>query len=121
MIDEKTLTKCLDNLAEINAHLTNNALKRLTLEVGYILKQELDSVHTWNQQFSKNGKLKDGMQIDVNKLLEDNNQLFNENAKLHELNMKLKQVIDERIPNVEQAIGKLNTKFETFSDILSKA
>ena len=120
MINEKTLTRCLDNLAEINANLTNSALKRLTLEIGYILKQELDNVTAWNNQFNKDNRHK-GYNIDINKLMEDNTQLFNENKKLHELNMKLKEVIDQKIPNVENAIGNLNSRIETFSEILSKA
>ena len=119
MIDEKTLTKCLDNLAEINANITNSALKRLTLEIGYILKQELDNVALWNKQFKGRGNKP--IEIDINKLMEDNNQLFNENKKLHELNLKLKEIIDQKIPNVEKGIGDINKKFGTFAEILSKA
>ncbi len=119
MIDEKTLNKCIENLAEINANLSSSALRRLVLEVGYILKQELDNVSVWNQQF-QGDKFK-GHQIDIKKLMEDNTQLFNENRKLHELNMKLKEVIDQRIPKVEHAINGINSKFETFSEVLSKA
>lgn len=120
MIDAETLTKCIDYLAEINANVHHNALRRMILEVGYTLKQELDNVNAWNQQFKGDDRLK-GHNIDVKKLIEDNTQLFNENKKLHELNMQLKHVIDEKIPHVEQAIGSINTKIETFSDILSKA
>lgn len=120
MIDEKALNKCIENLAEVNANLTSSTLKRLVLEVGYILKQELDTVTAWNSQFKVNNKFR-GQQIDVNKLMEDNTQLFNENHKLHEANMKLKEIIDQRIPQVEQAINGINTKFETFSEILSKS
>lgn len=119
MIDEQTLSKCLDNLAEINANLTNSALKRLTLEIGYVLKQELDNVAQWNQQFK--GKKNKPIEIDINKLMEDNNQLFNENKKLQEVNMKLKETIDQRIPRVENAISNINQKFQTFTEVLSKA
>ena len=118
MIDAKTLSKCIDNLAEINASVNDNSIKRLILEVGYILKQELDNVNAWNAQFGKNSK---DVPIDVHKLIEDNTQLFNENKKLNELNMKLKEVIDEKIPRVEHAISGINTRFETLSEVLSKA
>lgn len=118
MIDEKTLNKCIENLAEVNANISNNALRRMLLEVGYILKQELDNVSAWNQQF-KDDKFK-GHQVDVKKLIEDNTQLFHENHILQDLNLKLKEIIDQRIPKVEQAIGNINTKFDTFSEVLSK-
>jgi len=118
MIDEKTLNKCIDNLAEVNANISNGALRQLLLEVGYILKQELDNVVTWNRQF-QGDKFK-GHQVNVQKLMEDNTQLFNENHKLHEMNMKLKEIIDQRIPQVEHAINGINSKFETFSEVLSK-
>lgn len=118
MIDEKTLNKCIENLAEVNANISNSALRRMLLEVGYILKQELDNVSAWNKQF-QDDKFK-GHQVDVKKLIEDNTQLFNENHKLQDLNLKLKEIIDQRIPKVEHAIDNINTKFETFSEVLSK-
>jgi hypothetical protein len=119
MISAKDLSHCIDNLAEINACLGsgNAALKRLVLEVGYILKQELDTVSAWDAQF-KGDRFK-GHNIDVKKLMEDNTQLFNENKQLHELNLKLKEVIDQRIPKVENAVNTINEKFDTFSTVLS--
>lgn len=119
MINEETLNRCLDNLAEINANLTNSALKRLTLEIGYVLKQELDNVVAWNRQIT-NDRGRGKHNVDVQKLMEDNTQLFNENKALNELNLKLKQIIDERIPKVEREIGTINNKFTAFSEVLSK-
>lgn len=121
MISAKDLSHCIDNLAEINACLGsgNVALKRLVLEVGYILKQELDTVSAWNAQV-KHDRLK-GYNVDVKKLMEDNTQLFNENKKLYELNLKLKEVIDQRIPKVENAVNTINEKCEAFSTALSNS
>ena len=121
MITAKDLSHCIDNLAEINACLGsgNSAVKRLILEVGYILKQELDTVSAWDAQF-KGDRFK-GHNVDVKKLMEDNTQLFNENRKLHELNLKLKEVIDKRIPQVESAVQTVNEKFDTFSTVLTNA
>ena len=121
MITAKDLSHCIDNLAEINACLGrgNSALKRLVLEVGYILKQELDTVRAWDAQF-KEDRFK-GHNIDVKKLMEDNTQLFNENKQLHELNLKLKEAIDQRIPKVENAVQAINEKVETFTTVLSNA
>ena len=121
MITAKDLSHCIDNLAEVNAYVGsgNPTLKRLILEVGYILKQELDTVRAWDAQF-KEDKFK-GHNIDVKKLIEDNTQLFKENQKLHEINLKLKEVIDQRIPRVENAVNTINEKFDTFSTVLSNA
>ena len=121
MISAKDLSHCIDNLAEINACLGsgNAALKRLVLEVGYILKQELDTVSAWNAQFR--GDRFKGHNVDVQKLMEDNTQLFNENKQLHELNLKLQEVIDRRIPKVENAVNTINEKFDTFSTVLSNS
>lgn len=119
MISERDLNKCIENLAEINANINNSALKHMILEVGYILKQELDNVKAWNRQFQNDDRNR-GRNIDVNKLLADNNQLFNENCKLNEVNLKLKEIIDHKIPNVEETINGINSKLNTFSEILTK-
>ena len=118
MISAKDLRRCIDNLAELNAGADSNT-KRLVLEVGYILKQELESVEAWNRQF-KGNKNRGYGDIDVKKLLEDNTQLFNENKQLQDLNMKLKEVIDARIPNVERGISEVNNKFYLLTENINK-
>jgi len=118
MISEKDLRRCIDILAELNAGADSNT-KRLILEVGYILKQELESVEAWNRQF-KGNKNRGYGDIDVKKLLEDNTQLFNENKQLQDLNMKLKEVIDARIPNVERGISEVNNKFYLLTENINK-
>jgi hypothetical protein len=104
-------------LAELNAGADSNS-KRLILEVGYILKQELEAVEAWDSQFKD--KKRGYGNIDVNKLLEDNTQLFNENKQLQDLNLKLKEVIDQRIPNVEKGISEVNRKFNIMSETINK-
>ena len=119
MINAKDLNRCIDNLAEINANITSSNLKRLVLEVGYILKQELESVNEWNKQHKKEKNLS-VQHIDVQKLLEDNTQLYNENKKLHELIFKLRETIDKKIPDVERAINNVNEKITVFSDSINQ-
>lgn len=118
MISAKDLRRCIDNLAELNASADTSS-KRLILEIGYILKTELNTVETWDNQFKGNRNRGYG-DIDVKKLLEDNTQLFNENKQLQDLNMKLKEVIDKRIPNVEKGISEVNRKFNLMSETINK-
>ena len=117
MISARDLRRCIDILAELNAGADSNS-KRLILEVGYILKQELEAVDAWDSQFKD--KKRGYGNIDVNKLLEDNTQLFNENKQLQDLNLKLKEVIDKRIPNVEEGINEVNRKFNIMSETINK-
>jgi hypothetical protein len=75
-------------------------------------------VEAWDSQFKD--KKRGYGNIDVNKLLEDNTQLFNENKQLQDLNLKLKEVIDQRIPNVEKGISEVNRKFNIMSETINK-
>lgn len=119
MISAKDLNRCIDILAELNAGADQHS-KRLILEIGYILKQELSVVEAWDKSQLSDRERGRQANIDVKKLLEDNTQLFNENQKLMELNHKMKDVIEERIPHVEQLIGCVNDKFETLENALNK-
>ena len=118
MISAKDLNRCIDLLAELNTTANTNE-KRKILEIGYILKTELETVESWNtQELSLREKGRGN--IDVKKLLEDNTQLFNENRQLQDLNVKLTQVINERIPFVENSIGEITNKFEYLTESLKK-
>ena len=119
MISAKDLNRCIDILAELNARADQNS-KRLILEIGYILKTELNNVNAWDASQREDRERGRHGNIDVKKLLEDNTQLFKENEKLIELNQKLKDVIEQRIPHVEQSIGGVNEKFEHLENVLNK-
>jgi hypothetical protein len=116
MIDAKELNRCIDLLAELSAE-ANSRQKRLILEIGYILKQELDVVNAWDASQRSDRR---NPQIDIKKLLEDNTQLFNENQKLMALNLKMKEVIDKKIPSVETAIKGVNDKFDSLEKVLTR-
>ena len=117
MISAKDLNRCIDILAELNAGADQNS-KRLILEIGYILKTELNNVNAWDESQRAERERGRRENIDVKKLLEDNTQLFKENEKLIELNQKLKDVIEQRIPHIEQSIGGVNEKFECLQDVI---
>lgn len=118
MISARDLNRCIDLLAELTTSASTNE-KRKILEIGYILKTELETVESWDAQQTNNRERGRG-QIDVKKLLEDNTQLFNENRQLQELNVKLTQVINERIPSVENSINDITNKFEYLTESLKK-
>lgn len=120
MLSAKDLNRCIDILAELNANADSQHEKRLILEIGYMLKQELETVNAWDASQLNDRERGRHAQIDVKKLLEDNTQLFNENKKLIELNMKMKEVIDQRIPHVEEGIKSVHDKFNIFEETLSK-
>lgn len=47
MINGRDLSRCIDILSELNANANNKRDKSLILELGYIIKQELDLVKAW--------------------------------------------------------------------------
>ena len=120
MLSAKDLNRCIDILAELNANADSQHDKRLILEIGYMLKQELETVNAWDASQLNDRERGRHQQIDVKKLLEDNTQLFNENKKLQEINIALKETIDQRIPKITEMVGTVNEKFDTFQEVISK-
>ena len=113
MIDGKDLNRCIDILSELNANTTSIRDKKLILELGYIIKQELDLVKAWEDGLSEQSRLKYRTKtIDVNKLLEDNVQLYKDNEKLIKSVATLKGIIDTTIPSIEKKLGTINKKFD---------
>ena len=102
-MSSEELNRCIDILAELNSQ-ANSTQKRLILELGYMLKQELNyviNIEESSQTRTKYGKL------ELDALLKDNTQLFNENRKLLETNRELKQIIESTAPMIDQKIGIL--------------
>lgn len=106
MMTSDELNRCIDILSELNSQ-ANSTQKRLILELGYTLKQELNyvtEIESSSQTRTKNGKL------ELKGLLEDNVQLFNENQKLLQANKELKKLVEATIPMVDQKIGIIQEK-----------
>ena len=76
MINGRDLSRCIDILSELNANANNKRDKSLILELGYIIKQELDLVKAWESSHNEQTRRRGGEPIDINKLLEDNAQLY---------------------------------------------
>ena len=110
MINRKDLSRCIDILAELNADIQNRKDKELLLELGYIIKQELDTINRT--------PIRDEV-FDINKLLEDNSQLYNENKKLIECAERMRNTVERVIPNIQNKIGEINFKFDTLNNNLT--
>ena len=114
MISIEDLNKCISNLAELNARTNSHADKTLLLEIGYILKQEIDNVNAWNQANNPRGR---GVkQIDVQKLLEDNTQLYNENQKLIAALNELTKMFEKALPSVQTQLQLIGEKFDALNE-----
>ena len=115
MISVEDLNRCIDKLATINARTDDSTIKQLTIEIGYVLKEEFDILKEWNSQFGN----KEVPNIDVKKLIQDNSQLVLENSKLHKINLQLKQMVDAKLPHFEDMFNNINKKISGISEIIN--
>lgn len=115
MLSLKELDRCIDILAQLNVD-ANTEEKELLLEIGFILKQEYDTVK--NIEKSSENNTKNG-KINTKHLLDDNVQLFNENRKLIEQNKQLKKIIDQTIPNINEKINKTKYLLHQINELAS--
>lgn len=117
MIDSKTLKKCIDILSELNAYAKTTAQKELILELGYIIKQELDLVTLWD---NNNKNARNTGTFDQQKLLEDNAQLYKDNEALLKTVKNLNQIIENMLPYIQGNIENIKQRFDLFNDNLNK-
>lgn len=116
MINGKDLSRCIDILSELNANANNKRDKSLILELGYIIKQELDLVKAWESSHNEQRIRCGGAPIDVEKLLEDNAQLYKENETLLKNLNKLKGIIESKIPAIQEDLTVINRKFDILNN-----
>ena len=90
--------------------------RQKAVEVGCILKKELDIVTTIEQ---RNATEQDGRHLDVQGLINDNVQLFHENHKLLQANMELKNMLDSRIANIATRIQLLTNSVAEVNHTIS--
>lgn len=96
MISSNDLQKCINLLAQMSNGASYD-VRQKAVEVGYILKKELDIV-VGIEQISANNQR--GRQIDMQGLINDNVQLFHENQKLLHENMELKSILETRVNSI---------------------
>jgi hypothetical protein len=99
-------------LSELNANANNKRDKSLILELGYIIKQELDLVKAWESSHNEQIRRRGGEPIDINKLIEDNAQLYKENETLIKNLNKLKGMIESKIPSIQEDLTVISRKFD---------
>ena len=111
MISSKDLQTCIDNLAEISNGAPRQ-IKVKALEIGYILKKELDIV-AGIEQMSENSSL---ASYGTKGLINDNVQLFHENQKLLKENMELKRILESRITSIASTMNSLKNSIEGINE-----
>jgi hypothetical protein len=116
MINGNDLNRCIDILSELNANANNKRDKSLILELGYIIKQELDLVKAWESSHNGQRLRCGGAPIDIEKLLEDNAQLYKENETLLKNLNKLKGMIESKIPAIQEDLTVINRKFDLLNN-----
>lgn len=120
MINCNELNRCIEILSELNANTTNRREKALILELGYIIKQELDLVNAWESNHDKQINNHRGKPIDINKLLEDNAQLYKENETLLKNLNKMKGMIESKIPAIQEELSVINGNFNALNQYLEQ-
>lgn len=93
MISKEKLNRCLNILFELNARTPIQYDKNLILEMGYIIKEELN-------QIEEN-------KLDIKKLWQDNVALAKDNDTLHKTVQHLTSIINEKIPSINETLNTL--------------
>lgn len=94
MISKEKLNRCLNILSELNARIPIQYDKNLILEMGYIIKEELNQIELGNR-------------LDVKKLWQDNVALAKDNDTLHKTVQHLTSIINEKIPSINETLNTL--------------
>ena len=94
MASKEKLNKCLNILSELNARIPIQYDKNLILEMGYIIKEELNQIELENK-------------LDIKKLWQDNVALAKDNDTLDKTVQHLTSIINEKIPSINETLNTL--------------
>ena len=92
MISSNDLQNCINMLAQISNGAPHTT-RQMAVEIGYILKKELDIVTEIENKSNRRTP-------DMQGLMNDNVQLFHENQKLLNENMELKNLLEARVTGI---------------------
>ena len=113
MISSRSLNRCIDLLAQINA-TGDIRTRQMALEIGYVLKQELDVVTSVEQAQAVN-QANAMARLAPDTLLRDNIQLFQENQKLLKDNMVLKDMLEKKVDQLSAKMDNVNRNISTLA------
>ena len=113
MISSTNLNRCIDLLAQINATGSPN-VRQMSLEIGYVLKHELDVVTSFEQaqEVSQRNPI---AYLSPDTLMRDNIQLFQENQKLLKDNMELKEMLETKVGQLSAKMDNVNRNISTLA------
>ena len=100
MLTSKEIEKCIEVLIGVNSTTGNQEV----LEVIYTLQKELSTVSLTEQLSNEINRARSNGSIDIEKLLRDNVQLFNEKEKALKQNKKLKDIIEGKLPVLDNKL-----------------
>ena len=92
MISSNDLQNCINMLAQMSNGAPHTT-RQMAVEIGYILKKELDIVKEIESTDHRKTP-------DMQGLINDNVQLFHENQKLLKENMELKSMLESRVNSI---------------------
>jgi hypothetical protein len=92
-------------------------VRQKAVEVGYILKKELDIVIGIEQMSSATNR--GSRNIDMQGLINDNVQLFHEKQKLLQENMRLNEILQSRITTIASKLYNLSGEISLVNQTVS--
>lgn len=115
MISSTDLQKCINLLAQMSNGASYD-VRQKAVEVGYILKKELDIV-AGIEQMNANDHV--GRQLNMQGLINDNVQLFHENQKLLQENMELKNMLETRVNSIAAKMQGVCSEISQVNNIIA--
>ena len=111
MISSNDLQNCINMLAQMSNGAPHTT-RQMAVEIGYILKKELDivkEIETPNQRRTP----------DMQGLINDNVQLFHENQKLLKENMELKSMLESRVNSIAAKLQSICGDMSNVNQIIT--
>lgn len=114
MISSNDLQKCINLLGQISIGASYD-VRQKAIEIGYILKKELDIVVAIEQSSSSEHP----SNLDMKGLINDNIQLFHENNKLLKDNIELKNMLDSRVHSIAARLQNMCDEITTVNSTIA--
>lgn len=94
--------KCIELLVELNKAVGHNiTAKSLVLELGYIIKQDIDTDKNREEMLNGNAE-----------------KLYKENQQLICDNLRLKDILSSKIPAIENAFNSIGDRYDSINSMM---